>query len=232
MAPSLQLHVRENNSLLAEAERRALLWMARRMPACVNSDHLTLLGLSAMLLAGLGYWAAGRNKWALLVVVAGLGLNWLGDSLDGTLARVRNRQRPRYGFYVDHVVDLVGTTFLLCGLALSGFMTPLVAVGVLAAFVLVEAEVLLATHVRQVFRLSFGGFGPTELRVLLGCGTLVLLVKPWVFLGTSGPYRLFDVGGIVAIAAMVSVLTISAVRNARALYRAETDAPCAQETEA
>lgn len=222
MAENLQLHVRENRSLLAGAERRALLWMARRMPGWVNSDHLTLLGLSAMLSAGLAYWAASRNKWALLVVVLALGLNWFGDSLDGTLARVRNRQRPRYGFYVDHVVDLVGTTFLLCGLALSGFMNPLVALGVLAAFILVQAEVYLSTHVRQVFRLSFAGFGPTELRIVLAMGTLFLLVKPWVHLGSGGPYRLFDVGGIIAIAGLVAALAVSAVGNTRALYKAET----------
>lgn len=222
MVRNLELHTRENRSLLARAEKRALLWLARRMPAGINSDHLTLLGLSAMLLAGLGYWAASRNRWALLSVVAALALNWFGDSLDGTLARVRNRQRPRYGFYVDHVVDLVGATFLLCGLALSGFMNPLVAVGVLAAFVLVEAEVFLSTHVRQVFRLSFMGFGPTELRILLALGTLMLFVKPWVHLGTAGPYRLFDVGGIIAIAGLVAALAVSAIGNTRALYKAET----------
>lgn len=217
-----QMHVRENRGLLARAERRALEYMAARMPAWVNSDHLTLLGLCAMLLAGVAYWAASWNRLALVMVVVALALNWFGDSLDGTLARVRNRQRPQYGFYVDHVVDLLGTFFLIGGLALSGYMSPLVALGVLVAFLMVEAEVYLATHVRRVFRMAFMRIGPTELRVILAVGTLYLLYKPWVQLGSVGRFLLFDVGGIVSIAGMGVALVVSAVRNTRALYKAES----------
>jgi archaetidylinositol phosphate synthase len=215
------IHKRENESLLAAGERRLLELMAEHMPACVTSDHLTLLGLGAMLLAGAAYWAAGWDRRALLVVVLALAINWFGDSLDGTLARVRNRQRPRYGFYVDHVVDLVGTFFLLGGLALSGFMNPLVALGMLAVFLMVEAEVYLATHVRGVFRMSFMRFGPTELRIILAIGTLYLLHDPTVGLGSIGRFLLFDVGGIIAITGMVLAMTVSTVRNTRALYKAE-----------
>jgi archaetidylinositol phosphate synthase len=130
-------HVREHNSILASAEKRLLIWLAQRLPDWVNSDHLTLLGLVAMFLAGAAYGAAQWDERALLLVVVTLGLNWFGDSLDGTLARVRNRQRPRYGFYVDHVIDIVGASFLLGGLAMSGYMTPLVALGFLATYLLV-----------------------------------------------------------------------------------------------
>ena len=217
---AVRTHARENRSLLAAGERQTLLWLAERLPGWVTSDQLTALALAAMLGAGLAYWMASRHPAALLLVVACLAVNWFGDSLDGTLARVRNQQRPRYGYYVDHVVDLIGACALLGGLGLSGYMSPLVALGLLAAWLLVSAEVYLATHACGVFRLSTWGFGPTELRILLAAGTLALLVKPTVVL-MGQPYRLFDVGGVAAIGAMTAVLLWSAARNTAALYRAE-----------
>jgi len=198
-----------------------LIWMARRLPRWVNSDHLTALGFAAMLLAGMAYGLAKRHPSALFLVVVALGLNWFGDSLDGTLARVRNHQRPRYGFYVDHVLDIIGTFGLLGGLALSGYMNPLLALAMLATYLAAAAEEFLATHVRRVFHLSFLGFGPTELRIILAIGTLYLLHKPWVHLGSLGVRRLFDVGGTVAIAGLALKFVVSAVRNTHALYLAE-----------
>ncbi|MGO8788996.1 MAG: CDP-alcohol phosphatidyltransferase family protein [Terriglobia bacterium] len=174
-----------------------------------------------MLFAGISYAVASRYRLALIIVVLALAVNWFGDSLDGTLARVRNQQRPRYGFYVDHVLDMVGTFSLLSSLAVSGYMNPLLAVGMLAAYLTVAAEEFLATHVRQVFHLSFLGFGPTELRIILSVGTLYLLYRPQVQLGSLGPFRLFDVGGVVATAGLAVKLVVSAVRNAHALYIAE-----------
>ncbi len=215
------IHVREHGSVLAAIEKRALVWMAQRLPRQVNSDHLTLLGFAAMLLAGIAYWLANRNRLALFVVVFALLVNWFGDSLDGTLARVRHQQRPRYGFYVDHVLDIMGTFFLVGGLALSGYMTPLLALGLLAAYLMVAAEEFLATHVRQVFHLSFLGIGPTELRIILAIGTVYLFYQPYVRLGGIGAFRLFDVGGTVAIAGLGLKLVICAVRNTCALYLAE-----------
>ena len=215
------LHVRQHGSVLAAVEKRALVWMANHLPLWVNSDHLTLLWFTAMLVAGMAYWAANRNRLALLVVVIALAVNWLGDSLDGTLARVRNQQRPRYGFYVDHVLDLVGTSFLLGGLALSGYMSPLLALGMLVAYLMVAAEEFLSTHVQSVFHLSFLRIGPTELRIILAIGTVYLLHGPWVNLGAIGVFRLFDVGGIIAIVGLVLKLVVCAGRNAHALYLAE-----------
>jgi phosphatidylglycerophosphate synthase len=214
-------HVREHRSLLARIERRTLISIARRLPEWVTSDLLTGLGLAAMLGAGLAYWAGRWNRWMVLLVPVALAVNWFGDSLDGTVARVRNRQRPRYGFYVDHVLDVIGLLFLLGGLALSGFMTPLVAVGLFAAYVMVAAEVFLSTCVQGVFRLAAFGFGPTELRIVLGIGTLFLLRSPVCNVPGVGRYLLFDVGGIVAIAGMGAAFLFSAVQNTRALYRAE-----------
>jgi archaetidylinositol phosphate synthase len=214
-------HIREHGSVLAGVEKTTLVWMAQRLPAWINSDHLTFLGFAAMLLAGASYALGRWNRWALLGVVFSLALNWVGDSLDGTLARVRNQQRPRYGYYVDHVLDMVGIFALLSGLALSGYMNPLVAMTLLAAYETVAAEEFLATHVRRVFHLSFLSFGPTELRIILSIGTLYLLINPWADLGRLGTFRLFDVGGVVAMAGLAVKIVISAVRNGYALYQEE-----------
>ena len=214
------VHVREYGGILAVPEKKALLWLAGRMPACVNSDHLTILGLVSMFAAGACFWLARWNRYALFAVVVALALNWFGDSLDGTLARVRNRQRVRYGYYVDHVIDLIGTAALMAGMALSGFMTPIIAVTLLSAYLIVAAETFLATHVRQVFQLSRFGFGPTELRVVLAAGALRLFVDPWVHIG-GGRFLLFDVGGAVAIAGLLAAFLYSAVCSTYRLYKDE-----------
>ena len=139
---------RAQQSLLAPLEKKVLVWLAHHTPSSINSDHLTALGMLAMIGAGLCYWYSSQNKLGLLGVIVMLIINWYGDSLDGTLARVRNRQRPRYGFYVDHVVDALGTTCLLGGLALSGYMNDRLALGALIAYFLLSIEVYLATHTR------------------------------------------------------------------------------------
>lgn len=214
-------HVREHRSMLAAGEKRALIWLAHRLPDWVTSDQLTLLGLSSMVLAGLAFAFASRYPASLSIVVVALALNWFGDSLDGTLARVRNQQRPRYGFYVDHVIDLAGVTVLLGGLAWSSFMSPLVATVLLTAYLLVAGESFLATHALGVFRLSFSGLGPTELRLLLAAGALYLMRGGWVTVYGIGPVRLFDVGGLIAACGLAVVFIWSAIRNTRALHVAE-----------
>ncbi|MBM3748897.1 MAG: CDP-alcohol phosphatidyltransferase family protein, partial [Acidobacteria bacterium] len=164
-------------SLLAPVEKKALLWLARHTPAWINPDHLTALGLASMLGAGLSYWYASRSRTGLWLVIVCLALNWLGDSLDGTLARYRNRQRPRYGFYVDHVVDALGTFFLLAGLGLSGYMSERIAMGLLIVYFLLTIEVYLATYTLGTFHLSFWKFSPTELRILLMIGNVALMFR-------------------------------------------------------
>lgn len=218
---SILNHVREHRSLTAAAEKRLLVHIARRLPPSINSDHLTLLALGAMALAGGAFGLARWDPRALWLVVVALALNWFGDSLDGTLARVRGAERPRYGFYVDHVLDIVGITLLMGGLACSGFMTPLVAFAVLVAYLLVSGEVFLATAVHHVFRMSFAGFGPTELRIVLAIGTLALFDDPHVDLGALGRVRLFDVGGTVATAGLLFALAMAIARNTAALARLE-----------
>ena len=211
-------HVRENKGLLAAAEKRTLIWIARRLPARINSDHLSALGLAAMLGTGMSFTAFLITPWAAVGVVVSLMLNWFGDSLDGTLARVRNQPRPRYGYYVDHVIDLAGTTILMAGLALSGLMTPLVATAFLAAYLLVSAETFLATHTHGIFRMSALGVGPTELRILLAIGAIRAAYDPTAGFGEAGTFLLFDVGGAIGAIALVAIFVWSSARNAARLY--------------
>jgi len=173
-----------------------------------------------MALTGLSYAAGPGHPGALLLAIVGLALNWFGDSLDGTVARVRRQQRPRYGFYVDHVVDCFGVLFVLAGLGWSGYMTPFVAMALLIAYFMLSIEIYLATYCLTVFRLSFWGVGPTELRLVLAAGTLALLSDPKVHI-LGDYYRLFDVGGVVATIGILVTLLVSVARNIRRLYDAE-----------
>ncbi len=214
-------HVREHTSLLAATEKRVLIWLAERMPGWVTSDHLTALGLVSMIGTGLAFAAASAEPAALALVPCFLALNWFGDSLDGTLARVRRQQRPRYGYYLDHVVDLANSTLLFAGMACSGLMHPAVALAVLAGYLILCAESFLAAHAVGIFRLSFSGFGPTELRIVLSIGALVAITRPVVSPFGLGDVRLFDLGGIIAAAGMGVVFLVSSIRNGVALAQVE-----------
>jgi archaetidylinositol phosphate synthase len=182
---------RVNHALTASLEKQALQWMAFRAPRWLSSDQLTVLGLSAQIGAGIGYALSHYNRYALLLVILCLVLNWFGDSMDGTLARVRCQQRPRYGFYVDHMVDIFGCVALMCGLGFSGFV-----------------------------QLSQGIFGPTEIRILLILGNLALLRSPYstVF---GHRMLLFDLGGTIAAVCMFATVILLAVRHTAQLYREE-----------
>ncbi len=217
---SFQTAKRKQQSLLAGPEKKTLIWIAERLPAWVNSDHLSLLGLISMMVAGICYYLSRGNISWLWIVNFMILCNWFGDSLDGTLARVRNRQRPRYGFYVDHVIDAVSAVFLLGGLGLSGFMSLYVAIGLLIAFLLLALESYLATYTLGTFQLSHGIFGPTELRLLLILGNCVLFTRTQsAILGRH--YLLFDVGGVVGIAGMLTIFAWISIRNTATLYREE-----------
>jgi len=215
--PEFKCARRLQESVLAAPEKRLLVWMAEHTPAWINSDHLTALGFAAQVGTGACYaWAPFGRAW-LVASIAFLALNWLGDSLDGTLARVRQKQRPRYGFYVDHILDSIGAVALMGGLALSGYMNPAIAMGLLVLFLLLSIQSYLATYTLGEFRMSFWSFGPTELRILLVVGNLALFSRPHVLHG----YRLFDIGGLVGIVGMSGMLLFFTVRNIRRLYTEE-----------
>jgi len=209
--------VREHNSVLAASEKRLLIRMAGRLPAWVNSDHLTFTGAAAMLGIGVCFWAGGGALWLVIPLLA---LNWFGDSLDGTLARVRRHERPRYGYYVDHVLDAVGFACLFGGLMLGGHMSVPLGLGFLTAYYLLVAEISMATHARGTFRMAFMKVGPTELRILLAAGTVQLMRSDFVSI-LGHQWLLFDFGGAIAIAGLLIAFAASSLRNGLALYREE-----------
>ena len=219
-AASFRSATRINRSLTAHAEKLALEWMAAHAPSWLTSDQLTLLGLAAQIAAGLFYALARFDRRALLLVILCIALNWLGDSLDGTLARVRRRQRPRYGFYVDHIVDIFGSIALMCGLACSGLLHWQTAIAMLIAFLLLASESYLATYTLSSFELSQGIFGPTEIRILLIAGNLALLHSPYATLFGHN-LLLFDIGGAIASACMLATAIRVTARHTVQLYRAE-----------
>ena len=211
---------RIHESMLAAAEKRLLIRIASRMPRWINSDHLTGLGAAGMLGAGLCYAVAPAWPAALAAAIVLLAVNWFGDSLDGTLARVRRHERPRYGFYLDHVLDAVGILLLIGGLAAGGFVSAGIAAAFLVAYYLLTIEIALATHTLGTFKISYWMFGPTELRILLAIGTLQLMRSPW---STIAGHRLllFDVGLGIGAAAILFTFIAAAVTNTRKLYRLE-----------
>ena len=211
---------RVNQSLTASMEKQALQWMAERAPSWVSSDKLTLLGLGAQIGAGICYALSRYDRLFLLLVILCVVLNWLGDSLDGTLARVRKQQRPRYGFYVDHMVDILGTIALMCGLGFSGFLHWQVAIAMLVAFLVLSSESYLATYTLSCFQLSQGIFGPTEIRILLIVGNLALLRSPYSTL-FGHTMLLFDLGGTIAAVCMFATAIFVTVRHTAELYRQE-----------
>jgi archaetidylinositol phosphate synthase len=217
--PNFKQEKRAQESISAGVERKVLESIANRLPAWVNSDHLTIVGSVGMFLAGVAYAVSSSQPLALLAAIFFLAVNWFGDSLDGTLARVRNRQRPRYGFYVDHMLDSFGALFLMGGLALSGYINPWIAIGMLVCFLLLSIEVYLTTYTLGSFQLSYGKLGPTEIRLALIAGNLALFFR--------GPYAvghrflLFDIGGAIGIAGMLIILVVSTVKHIAQLYREE-----------
>jgi archaetidylinositol phosphate synthase len=212
---------RIHTALTARIEKRLLTWLALRTPAAIGPDHLTALGFVSQLLAGAAYALASRDPRALWLVDGFLFLNWLGDSLDGTLARVRDCQRPRYGFYVDHMVDTFGALALMAGLAVSGYLHWPIAAGMLAGYFILSIESYLATYTMGRFHLSHGLFGPTEIRILLAIGNAVLAANPYAVLA-GRRFLLFDVGGVIAITGMAVMAVVASVRHTAMLYREET----------
>jgi len=212
--------VRVQEAITAPLERKALVWLAQRTPAWIGPDHLTALGFAAQFLAGVCYALARWSPLGLLGATIFIAINWLGDSLDGTLARYRQRLRPRYGFYVDHMIDTFGATFLMAGLAASGYLHWQVSAAMLTAFLALSIETYLASYTLADFRLSHGYFGPTEIRILMAMGNAALLFWPRVTL-LEHEFFLLDAGGVIATVGMFGMAVAAAIRHAKQLYNEE-----------
>jgi archaetidylinositol phosphate synthase len=205
-------------SLLANIERKFLLWLADRLPRWVTPDHLTFLGLVSAIGIGVCYYLYPLDRRFLLCASLLLAVNWFGDSLDGTLARVRRRERPRYGFYIDHLVDSLAALFLMAGLGFSGLMSRAIAAGLLTAFLMLSVEVYLATYTVGNFEISHWKLSPTEIRIMLAAFNVVVYWHP-VALIEGHSYRLFDMLGLVGIACGGGMLLLAVARNVAALHR-------------
>jgi len=211
---------RVHTALTVSYEKRLLLWLARHTPAPIHSDHLTFLAFLAQILAGASYAYAAHDPNTLWLVNLFIFLNWLGDSLDGTLARARNQQRPRYGFYVDHIVDTLSALALIGGLGCSGYLHWLIAIALLLCFYVLAIESYLATYTIGHFHISHGLFGPTELRILMIAGNVSLAAHKYIDIA-GHRILLFDVGGAIAVLGMSLMALITVTRHVIVLYRAE-----------
>ena len=203
---------REKTFLLARHEARVLEWLARRLPTQVMPDHMTALGVLAALGIGAAYWLTVRDPAWLWVASGLLVVHWLGDSLDGTLARVRRIERPKYGYYLDHLVDAGATIAIGAGLGLSPYMTLVTGLAIVIAYLALSINTYLETQVFGVFSLGYGRFGPTEARLGLIALNLALL---------AGATSVLDVAGLALAAVMLLALGVRAARNLRVLAARE-----------
>ena len=226
---------RLNDGALGAIERPALAWMAQRLSSRIVPDHLTALGLAGALTAAVGYIASRWSLQYLWLACAGLLLNWIGDSLDGTVARLRRIERPRYGFFVDHTSDLFAQTMIFLGLGLSPCAHFAVACVGLIAFLMAFVYSLICTKVSDTLRITYFGFGPTEIRALLVTGNLLTLwsgrvidVSPWVALAARfAPVSLYEFFIVFISAIMVAALAVLALGERRALAAEEARRPSA-----
>ena len=207
-------------SFVAAVEKRVLVWMAGRLPRWVSPDLLTFIGLAAMAAIGVCYYLSTRHFVYLIAASVGLVVNWFGDSLDGTVARVRDMQRPKYGYYLDHLVDAFGTALMLGGLAYSGLMTPVVGIVVLVLYLIMSINVYLATHTVGVFKISHLGVSPTEGRIaLIVLNTVLIFVRQVTI--RSWRVNILDVVAAIVAVGILAIIVRSAVRNLATLDRAE-----------
>ncbi|MHB8761950.1 MAG: CDP-alcohol phosphatidyltransferase family protein [Coriobacteriia bacterium] len=219
----IKQHTRENDMLLGPLERPALRWLATHSPEWITPDRLTAIGVVGSLLCFFGYWLSGQNVLWLLVVNVGLIINWYGDSLDGTLARYRKIERPKFGFYIDHTVDAVTEFLTIIGIGLSPYLDLEIAAFALIGYLLMSVHVYVRTAVDGVFRISYGKFGPTELRaIIMTVNSAIildglLLARPWFLDELAWGLKPFDIIGIALSIALGGVFLVSSWQHARRL---------------
>ena len=214
-------HQRVNDILLARWERPALQWFAARMPTAVSPDILTAVGVFGAVLIFLGYSLSNYFSGFLWLANLGFLINWFGDSLDGTLARYRNIERPKYGFFLDHTVDTFNEVLIVIGLGLSPYVTFSVACLGLIGYLLMSILVYIRTYVEGVFQLSYGKFGPTEVRVILILLNIGMFVWGLPKLELPWGLTVYDLP-IAVIAAILGILfTVGSIQNAVKLAKLE-----------
>ena len=227
--PEIESHKRVNDILLGPLERPALRWMAAHMPGWVTPDMMTGLGILGGVIIFLGYLGSNLSPYFLWLASFGFVINWIGDSLDGTIARYRKIERPRYGFFVDHTVDSMIEVLVFLGLGLSPYVTFNIACLALIGYLMVSVLVYVRTCVAGIFVISYGKLGPTEARVIaILANTLVFLIgNPMTSLHLAGrtiTFSVYDWIGIVVAVVLWAIFIVSTTRQARVLSREDNAA--------
>jgi len=208
--------------ILSEAEKRLLVWLVDRLPRRLLPDHLTLIGIFGSVLVTLAYILANQSPAWLWLANLGFVINWFGDSLDGTIARVRHIQRPRYGYYLDHLTDAFSTLAIGLGLGLSPYMLLSVGLAIVIGYLILSINIYLESQVLGDFRFGYGVLGPTETRIILILlNSLALLVGPIPFEVFGVGATIFDLFGLGTVLVMTAMLTRRVIRNLRNLARLE-----------
>lgn len=211
----IKKHTRVNQMLLGPLERPALQWMAAHSPGWVTPDVLTGLGVVGSLMCFGGYWLSGGSRWWLLLACAGFFVNWVGDSLDGTLARYRKIERPKFGFYIDHTVDAITEFLTIIGIGMSPYLRLDIAAFAMIGYLLMSVHVYIRTAVDGVFKISFGTVGPTEMRVIIVLVNIAIMAaEKWFLTPIAGNLLPFDVIGIVLAVALSGVFLVTSMRYA------------------
>lgn len=213
---------RIQTSILNGVERKALVWLAGRQPKWVVSDTLTAIGTLGAIMIGAGYILCGVNINFLWLSCLGFVVNWYGDSLDGTLARVRKTQRPIYGYYLDHTVDCINEAFMFLGVGLSCLMRLDLALMIFAVYLCLTVNVSVSAHLKSEFKLTYAKLGPTEFRVIA-----ILLTSLFIFIeplrnftaavtvfGNELELKALDVAGIVILAALIIIYLVTVIKDA------------------
>lgn len=210
---------RIQTSIINGVEKRVLVWLAERQPHWVTSDMLTLVGVVGAFLTGLGFYLTHYNINWLWLSSAGLVVNWYGDSLDGTLARVRNCQRPLYGYYIDHTVDCINEAFMFIGAGLSPLVDLDLALYVFVLYLFMTINVSINAHLKSEFRLTYAKLGPTEFRLIIVIANTVLILFPRLVTYTltlgGRAYTTLDLVAIAIIVLLAVIYLATIIADAR-----------------
>lgn len=214
---------RIQTSVLNAGEKKILVWIAKRMPRWVTSDMLTGIGLFGALVFALGFYLSNFNIQYLWIANLGLLLNWYGDSLDGSLARVRNTQRPIYGFFVDHNVDGVTMAIMCVGAGLAYFVNMYVSLSVLTVYLLLSIYVYISAHLKNEFKLTYGKMGPTEFRAIIFIINILFMyvapiregAKAFIVIGRRLTFTFYDLFLIIIFVALLVIYLNSIVADAK-----------------
>lgn len=215
--------VRIQTSLLNPYEKVVLLYLGKKVPSFITSDHMTAIGVFGSLVVAIGYLLTLFGPEWLWLASFGFLINWFGDSLDGNLARIRNQQRPLYGFYVDHNLDCVGEFLMVGGAGLSVYMSMWVALLIIVPYLMLEVYVMINAHLKNEFKLTYGKLGPTELRlIIILVNTCIYFITPlqtWnihiMLLGRNARLSAMDIAGLFIVACLFGFYFTSFWKDAK-----------------